>query len=189
MGREWTRHWVARVAVALALAVATVSGAAAQQAARYAAGDRFAARVVGVDDGDSVTLLAPGHDPVRARLADIDAPEWNQPHGDRSKRMLSDLAFGRDAEVAVVDVDSYERPVVRVRVEQESVNAAMVKLGGAWVFTRYNRDAALPAVEAEARAARRGLWSLPEAERLPPWEWRAAKREERERRRAADAGR
>ncbi len=26
--------------------------------------------------------------------------------------------------------------------------------------------------ETEARAARRGLWALPEAQRVPPWEWR-----------------
>ncbi len=89
----------------------------------------------------------------------------------------------------MLDVDAYERPVVRVSVGRESVNAAMVRIGGAWVFTRYNRDPSLPAVEAEARASRRGLWSLPEGERVPPWEWRAAKREERERRRAAAVGR
>jgi hypothetical protein len=56
--------------------------------------------------------------------AAVDAPDWNKPHGDSSKRMLSDLAFGRDAEVAVLDVDDYDRPVVRVSVERESVNAA-----------------------------------------------------------------
>ena len=28
------------------------------------------------------------------------------------------------------------------------------------------------ALEAEAKAAKRGLWGLPEAERMPPWDWR-----------------
>ena len=74
------RRWLARAAFALALAAAHLaSGAAAQNAAqsasRNAAGDRFAARVVGVDDGGSVTLLVGGREPVRARLADIDAHE------------------------------------------------------------------------------------------------------------------
>jgi len=27
-------------------------------------------------------------------------------------------------------------------------------------------------VEIEAREAQRGLWALPEAQRVPPWEWR-----------------
>jgi hypothetical protein len=30
--------------------------------------------------------------------------------------------------------------------------------------------------EQEAQQTRRGLWGLPEAERMPPWEWRAAGR-------------
>lgn len=31
-------------------------------------------------------------------------------------------------------------------------------------------------LEATAYAERRGLWAQTEAERLPPWEWRAAER-------------
>jgi hypothetical protein len=27
-------------------------------------------------------------------------------------------------------------------------------------------------LEADAKAAKRGLWGLPEAERCPPWDWR-----------------
>ena len=177
----------ARVVGALMLAAAAACPAAI--AVEFGAGDRIAGRVVGIQDGDTLTLLTGERREVRARAADIDAPESDQPFGDRAKRMLSDLAFGRDAELTVVDVDAYGRPVCRIRVGRENVNAAMVRQGGAWVFTRHNRDPSLVAVEAEARAARRGLWGLPEGERVPPWEWRAAKREERERRRAAGAGR
>lgn len=171
-----------RSALAFALMFALASPAAAQ----YAAGDRIAGRVVGIQDGDTLTLLTAERREIRIRLGDIDAPESDQPYGDRSKRLLSDLAYGRDAEVAVDDVDVYRRAVGRVRVGREDVNTAMVRQGGAWVFTRYNRDPSLPGVEAEARGARRGLWSLPEGERMPPWEWRAAQRNERERRRAVD---
>jgi endonuclease YncB( thermonuclease family) len=178
-----------RAAVALALVVHFAPWASAQQASQYAAGDRIAGKVVSVEDGDTITVLAPGHNPVRVRVANIDAPEWDQPFGDRSKRIFSDLAFGKDADVAVDDVDSYQRPVGRIRVGGEDVNAALVRSGAAWVFTRYNRDPSLVGVEADARAARRGLWGLPENERQPPWEWRAAKREERERRRATEAKR
>ncbi len=56
------------------------------------------------------------------------------------------------------------------------MNAEMVRRGAAWVFRRYSDDPALLRSEAEARAARRGLWALPEAERVPPREWRAAPR-------------
>src|SRR3954453_8529377 len=59
------------------------------------------------------------------------------------------------------------------------VNAELVRQGAAWVYRKYSRDPLLLLLEQEARSARRGLWALPETERLPPWEWRAAARESR----------
>jgi endonuclease YncB( thermonuclease family) len=56
------------------------------------------------------------------------------------------------------------------------VNAEMVRLGHAWVFRRYTDDPALIALEEAARDARRGLWRLPAAERIPPWRWRQGNR-------------
>ena len=141
-------------------------------------------RVVGVADGDTLTVLTDGKRQVRVRLAGIDAPERRQPHGTRARQALSALAFARSAQVEVEDIDRYERPVGRVRVGGRDVNAEMVRRGAAWVYVRYNRDPSLAALEVEARGARRGLWALPEAERVPPWEWRAAKRAGRERERA-----
>jgi len=118
---------------------------------------------------------------VRMRLAGIDAPERRQLYGTRARQALSALAFGRSAQIEVEDTDRYGRSVGRVRVGGLEVNAEMVRRGAAWVYVRYNRDPALVPLEAEARAAGRGLWALPEGERVPPWEWRAAKRAERQR--------
>ena len=56
------------------------------------------------------------------------------------------------------------------------VNAEMVRQGAAWVYRQYSHDPLLLRHEQEARDARRGLWALPEAERMPPWEWRTAER-------------
>jgi len=49
-------------------------------------------------------------------------------------------------------------------------NAAMVRDGMAWAFTRYLTDPAIRGLEARAKAERVGLWvdSAPVA----PWEWR-----------------
>ncbi|WP_272874700.1 thermonuclease family protein [Roseomonas haemaphysalidis] len=52
----------------------------------------------------------------------------------------------------------------------------MVRGGHAWVYRQYMTDRSLLPLEAEARAARRGLWSLPERERIPPWAWRRQQR-------------
>ena len=138
-------------------------------------------RVVGVADGDTLTVLAGGHRQMRVRLAGIDAPERRQPYGTRAGQVLSALAFGKSAKVEVEDTDRYGRPVGRVRVGGQDANAEMVRRGAAWVYVRYNRDPALVPLEAEARDAKRGLWALPERDRIPPWVWRDARRSERQR--------
>lgn len=137
-------------------------------------------KVVGIADGDTLTLLTERREQVRIRLSDIDAPERRQPYGTRARQMLADLAFGKPARIEVRDTDRYGRTVGRVFVAGQDLNAAMVRRGGAWVYRRYSDDAALLPLEREAQMQRRGLWSLPEAERVPPWEWRAVKREHRE---------
>jgi len=133
-------------------------------------------RVVGLADGDTLTLLTPERRQVRIRLGEIDTPESRQPYGTRARQVLSELVFGKDARVVVQDTDRYGRTVGRVYAGAVDVNAEMVRQGAAWVYRQYSRDAALLQLEVEAKAARRGLWALPEAERTPPWEWRAAER-------------
>jgi len=127
-------------------------------------------RVVGITDGDTLTLLMEDRREVRVRLAEIDTPERSQPHGDRARMALSALAFGEAVRAEAVDTDRYGRTVARVHSAGRDVNAEMVQRGAAWVSRRYSRDPELPRLEEEARAARRGLWGLPEAERVPPWE-------------------
>lgn len=133
-------------------------------------------RVVGITDGDTLTLLTDQREQVRVRLSDIDTPERRQPYGDRARQELSDLAFGRRARVETRDTDRYGRMVGRVFVGSVDVSAEMVERGAAWVFRHYSRDPELPRLEAEARAARRGLWRLPEAQRVAAGDRRHANR-------------
>ena len=154
-----------------ALAVVTLLAAQAAASASEIAG-----RVVGISDGDTLTLLDGSRREVRVRLAEIDTPERGQPYGDRARQALSDLAFGKAVRVAVVDTDRHGRTVGRVHEGAVDVNAEMARRGAAWVYRRYSRDPSLLRLEEEARAARLGLWALPEAQRTPPWEWRAANR-------------
>lgn len=132
----------------------------------------FRARVVRVSDGDSITVLQ-GTVQHRIRLADIDAPERGQPWGRQSQRMLAGLVAGTEVDIQPTDTDRWGRIVARVRTaDGTDVSRAMVSGGGAWAFRRYLTDRSKLRLEAEARAAGRGLWALPEAERVPPWEWR-----------------
>ena len=135
----------------------------------------YSGKVVGVSDGDTLTLLVPdgtSFKQVKVRLGEIDTPESRQPYGERAKQTLSDLAFNQQARVVVQDTDRYGRTVGRVYVGAVDVNAEMVKRGAAWAYRQYLKDQSLLTLEAEAKAAQRGLWGLPEAQRCPPWDWR-----------------
>ncbi|QBQ55554.1 thermonuclease family protein [Nitrosococcus wardiae] len=68
-------------------------------------------RVVGISDGDTLTLLTPAKKQIKVRLAEIDIPEKGQPYGSQAKQALSNLVFGKQARVVVEDVDRYGRTV------------------------------------------------------------------------------
>jgi endonuclease YncB( thermonuclease family) len=131
-------------------------------------------RVVGIADGDTLTLLTASKQQVKVRLAEIDAPEKAQDFGQKSKQSLSELVYGKDVAVEQEDLDRYGRTVGRVRADGVDVNAEQVKRGMAWVYRQYVKDHTLFTLEQKARAAHRGLWAMTNP--LPPWEFRHAKR-------------
>jgi endonuclease YncB( thermonuclease family) len=55
-------------------------------------------RVVGVSDGDTITVLDVSKAQHKVRLAGIDAPEKGQAFGNASKESLSRLVFDRQVE-------------------------------------------------------------------------------------------
>lgn len=55
--------------------------------------------VVGVADGDTITVLDAERQQHKIRLMGIDAPEKAQAFGDRSKTNLSRLVFNKDVRV------------------------------------------------------------------------------------------
>jgi endonuclease YncB( thermonuclease family) len=63
----------------------------------HAAGpDALSGRVVGISDGDTITVLV-AQQQVKVRINGIDAPEKKQAYGESSKQNLSAMAFGKDA--------------------------------------------------------------------------------------------
>jgi endonuclease YncB( thermonuclease family) len=145
-------------------------------AARTPGPDQLTGRVVGVSDGDTLTLLTNGRTQVKVRLDQIDAPESGQPWGARSKQALSGLVQARTVRVKVSGEDRYGRTVGAVRVGDVEVNERMVRDGAAWAYRDYLKDKRLLAVERDARTARRGLWSMPQDQIEAPWDWRADRR-------------
>jgi micrococcal nuclease len=141
----------------------------------HIAAQTFTGRVVGVADGDTVTVLvehAGGRkEQVKVRLHGIDAPEAKQAFGSRSKESLSDLVAGKTVTVQQTDKDRYGRVVAVLLVAGKNVNIEQVRLGMAWWYRQYAKtDKQLEQAEAEARRAKRGLWVDPSP--VPPWEFR-----------------
>jgi endonuclease YncB( thermonuclease family) len=132
----------------------------------------YSARVIGIADGDTITVLTADKTQHRIRLHGIDAPEMGQDFGSRAKQAASSLAIGKTVTIRPRDTDRHGRTVAEVFLpDGRSLNREMVRQGLAWWFRRYApRDADLAQIESEARAARIGLWSQPNP--VPPWEWR-----------------
>ncbi len=131
----------------------------------------FTGRVVGVADGDTITVLHSGK-PVRIRLNGIDSPEKRQAFGKRAKQFTSRLTYGKAVTVKDLGQDRYGRTIGDVILPDGRVlNQELVKAGFAWWYRRYAPDdEILKQLEHEARGAKRGLWADPHA--VPPWEWR-----------------
>jgi micrococcal nuclease len=126
-------------------------------------------QVVGITDGDTLTILE-NHRQIKIRLANIDAPERYQPYGQRSRQSLADLCYGKSATYLPETIDKYGRTVAIVICDGVEANRTQVARGMAWVYTHFNKDRSLPALERSARMARLGLWRDPNP--VPPWEWR-----------------
>lgn len=136
-----------------------------------ASASELVGHVVGVADGDTMTVRIEGRPPMRVRLNAIDAPEKAQAFGTVAKKGLSDLCFGKNARIDVVDTDRYGRKVADVWCDGVYANRIMVEQGLAWVYRRYaGLRADLYAAELSARSKGRGLWV--DENPTPPWEFR-----------------
>jgi endonuclease YncB( thermonuclease family) len=138
-----------------------------------AMGQTISGRVVGVSDGDSLTLLVEGNRQIKVRLEGIDAPEGGQEFSRNAKAGLSHLVFGKDVTLEVTGTDRYERTLGVVHVGGVNANLALVRQGLAWHYKKYSDDRALAQAEVDARASRSGLWAG--FDPMPPWEYRAIK--------------
>jgi endonuclease YncB( thermonuclease family) len=141
-----------------------------------ASGRDFGGRVVGIQDGDTVTVLDASNQQHRIRLAGIDAPEKAQAFGTSAKEHLARLAFGKHADLRCAKRDRYGREVCSLYVAGRDLGLEQVRSGHAWWFREYAREQSLEdrkvfeSAENEAREARRGLWR--DASPQAPWAWR-----------------
>lgn len=132
--------------------------------------EKIQGKVIRVLDGDTIEVLL-GKKPVRIRLVNIDAPEKKQPYGTWSANKLKALIAREMVTVTFTQTDRYGRLLGRViTANGTEANRYQVSVGAAWVYTQYNADSSLPALQREAQTQRRGLWA--DSHPVPPWEWR-----------------
>lgn len=132
--------------------------------------------VVGLSDGDTVTVLDSTNTQYKVRLAGIDAPEKRQPFGDKSKQNLAALVFGKHVLVEWNKYDRYRRIIGKISISGRDINLAQISAGLAWHYKDYQKDQspadrlAYARAEDYARASHFGLWR--EATPIPPWDFR-----------------
>jgi endonuclease YncB( thermonuclease family) len=140
----------ASIAVAIAMALATP-----------AAGQQGPVRLA---DGDSFSL---GRD--RYRLYGIDAPELHQectdargqpwPCGTRARSELRRIIGTSPVECRTQSIDRYGRHIAVCHVAGRDLAEEMVRSGFATVIDRRGVPNPYEAAQAEARAAKRGIWA------------------------------
>ena len=137
-----------------------------------------AARIVRVNDGDTITVSINGRR-EKTRLIGIDAPEIGQgPWGERAKRHLEDI-FSSSRSVSIeYDVerrDKYGRILAYIRTaDGRLVNAEMLREGCAVLFTfppNVKHVEEFTSAQRQARERKRGIWGKGGLSQLPV-DWR-----------------
>lgn len=142
--------------------------------------DTLTGEVVGIADGDTLTLLDETKTHQKIRLAGIDAPEKNQTFGQRSKQNLATLVLSKQVTVEWTKLDRYGRVIGKVLHGKVDVCLVQVRAGMAWHYKAYAGEQSsvdrerYDEAEEEARQSRRGLWREPSP--TPPWSFRHSRK-------------
>lgn len=113
-----------------------------------------------VIDGDTILVCRNGQTKVHTvQLAAVSAPEKGEPYYNEATAALASLIEGKHLQAESSETDRFGREVCLLRCEGTEVNRAMVQLGWARFHHHYAEAADFTAEEAEAVAAKRGMWA------------------------------
>ena len=105
-------------------------------------GETLEGRVVGITDGDTLTLLV-DRTQHKIRLAQIDTPERGQPWAARASQALADKVFRKDVTVRVSETDRYGRLIGEIWLGDRDINRELIREGYAWAYRDYLTDRTL----------------------------------------------
>ena len=132
--------------------------------------------VVGVIDGDTITVLDKSNNEHKVRLMGIDAPEKSQAFGNLAKQTLSNYIYKKEVSVEYKKLDKYKRIVGKVTLYGQDICLKMIVDGMAWHYTEYEKEQSKTdrelyrEAEAKAREVNLGLWV--EKQPVSPWIFR-----------------
>jgi endonuclease YncB( thermonuclease family) len=133
-------------------------------------------KVVGVADGDTITVLDATNTKHKIRLQGIDAPEKAQAFGQKSKQSLHELVHSKQVTIEFQKKDQYGRTLGKVLLNGNDICLEQIKLGMAWHYKQYESTqpkedrAQYRQTEQDAKASKVGLWN--DKNPIPPWEFR-----------------
>lgn len=136
--------------------------------------------VVGVTDGDTVTVRVDGED-ISIRIRGIDAPELEQEYGEEAKAALTGFLLKRQAIISGEEKDAAGRLLASLAVNGNDAGLYMLENGGAWFRLDYESQLAADwrtayrTAQSEAKSKGVGLWIA--VRPVPPWSWRKQQRE------------
>ena len=144
--------------------------------AAAASAHQLPGQVLRVIDGDSL-ILQVGHAKYGIELADIDAPELNQPWGRHAADRLHRTLVGAFVVVVTERIDGYQ-VTGRISHKNRDVGLQLLLDGLAWqtrvTSSKTPEERPYAIAEQQARRDRRGLWSDPQP--IAPWEWRQTRK-------------
>ncbi|HYG02605.1 MAG TPA: thermonuclease family protein [Chryseosolibacter sp.] len=126
-------------------------------------------QVIHVADGDTFVMTS-GKKKIKVRLYGIDAPENGQDFANASREFLQTLILNYNVRVTKKYTDRFRRIVGIVVFEDQNVNERLLEMGYAWHHKKYDQNPEWVDMETRARAAGKGLWSMPNP--TAPWEFR-----------------
>lgn len=130
--------------------------------------------VVKIVDGDTYDIILNGIQ-TRIRMQGIDTPERGMDYYKVAKEYLGKLCLNKKVRVVGTEKDRYGRLLAKSYLpDGREIGEEMIRAGMAWHFTKYSKDPKLARLEREARAARIGLWSIPNP--TAPWDFRKKKK-------------
>lgn len=135
-------------------------------------------KILTVSDGDTF-FVDDGKNKARVRVIGIYAPEAGQPGCEEAKKNLSDLLAGKKVVLKYSLNNLSDKQgffLAKVLADGQDVALSILKNGSAWryekdkYFLEKKDDEEYARAEAEARAAKRGIWQNGKPQK--PWEYK-----------------